>query len=569
MPQTAGSSPVPARLVLEGVPRVGFYPKQSVSAPEDHCLTACIRSCLEYLGDDLGESWLMRHSEDWHALHIFLMGASGNAFSFSWRPGSWGDQTAWTWEFIGEDPLEPIHRAFEAAGYGCEILLRAKHAASLGLPGGVDDEAVYRERIVESLRADRPAIALGLHGPPAPCVIAGYDDGGETLLGWSFHQDEAEGLETEEPGYFRKPAWFADLQGLILLGDPRERAPRAAVYRDALANALRKLRTTSVRGVPAAQEAYAAWRGDLADEGILLALGSALREKVLESHDGAGGHIAEARAWGHIFLLAAAEVLSEARSELSEASCRFEAIHDLVWRLWQTLPHGDLQARVARIARPEVREDLRRIVAYFRLQDARAAAHIERALLRAGVSPDELPAASPEEEELVRAAEARIAAGLGEPECFGRQGTDGAWVRDVPPLAASPADGFAAALAAALAPTRRPCPESEIAEWLAAVPPSAGIAARAAAVSAASGLALRVEGAGTLDAAERERLGTDAFLALNEALPVVVGYEGGFAVAYGYHCWSGSLFLRVAGREETLRVPPSDPALTGPFVFLG
>jgi len=52
---------------------------------------------------------------------------------------------------------------------------------------------------------------------------------------------------------------------------------------------------------------------------------------------------------------------------------------------------------------------------------------------------------------------------------------------------------------------------------------------------------------------------------------VVVGYGDGFAVAYGYHCWSESIFLRVpgGGDDAPVRVHPNDDLVRGPFVFLG
>ncbi len=50
----------PIRCVLEGVPRVGFYPDQQKHedsksrCPEDVCFPSCLRACLEYLGEGLG-----------------------------------------------------------------------------------------------------------------------------------------------------------------------------------------------------------------------------------------------------------------------------------------------------------------------------------------------------------------------------------------------------------------------------------------------------------------------------------------------------------------------------------
>lgn len=579
MPSRIAPPDVPVRHVLDGVPRVGFYPKQSVGSPEDHCFPACVRACLEYLGDDIYEQWIAPYAEDWHGVHVFTMGASGNAFSFSWRAGDWEHQTAWAMEYVEEDPLEPVRRAFGAVGYEAEILVRSGFADTWAMPETCDDEAVYRGRILASLLAGRPVIAFGVVGSPeqpAPCIVAGYDDSGETLLGWSFFQDDhelAEAVEIEPSGYFRKPGWFPDTRGIVVLGAKRDRPPREVVYREALLQGLRLLRTEATRGVAAGQAAYAAWLADLADDAAVAALDARLLGTALGAHSGAGGHLAEARCWADLFFNQAAEALPDGAREFHAAGRCFLVIHDLVWRLWQTMGHTGPEPDEEWFACPEVRAALRRVVEVFREQDALAAAHLERGLSALGIASCEMPPASVPEAALVTAAERRALEGLGDPARFVRHGTDGAWVEGVPALdaPADGSDGLAEALAAALAPTRRPCSADELTGWMASCPPGAGPTGRAAAIVARGGPPLRVEACREeLDSLARARLATEVGLSLNAALPVVVGYDGGYAVAWGYHCWSETLFLRLpGGGDEQVRVKPSDPLLTGPFVFVG
>ena len=69
-----GAVGLPDRYVLEGVPRVGFYPKQSTSSPEDDQLPACLRAWLQFMGDD----------EDMKRLSAI----KGDAFA------SWNDEAA-------------------------------------------------------------------------------------------------------------------------------------------------------------------------------------------------------------------------------------------------------------------------------------------------------------------------------------------------------------------------------------------------------------------------------------------------------------------------------------------
>ena len=50
--------------------------------------------------------------------------------------------------------------------------------------------------------------------PPEAAIVAGYDQGGHVLVGWSFFQQDPEfsaGLEFEPAGYFRKRDWITDV----------------------------------------------------------------------------------------------------------------------------------------------------------------------------------------------------------------------------------------------------------------------------------------------------------------------------------------------------------------------
>ncbi|MFA4987523.1 MAG: hypothetical protein WC712_13150, partial [Candidatus Brocadiia bacterium] len=106
-----GNVEIPKRVVLEGVPKVqfGLYDEIVQGVP----LCACIRACLEYMGDDLGfESARGYPRED---VYVYLMGMTGAAFRLDWKPGWHGDNVA-SW-LLGSDPADIFTRAFAAAGY--------------------------------------------------------------------------------------------------------------------------------------------------------------------------------------------------------------------------------------------------------------------------------------------------------------------------------------------------------------------------------------------------------------------------------------------------------------------
>lgn len=68
-----------------------------------------------------------------------------------------------------------------------------------------------------------PCIALGIIGPPEACLITGYRNNGETLLGWNFFQDDpdfAGCVEMDGSGYFVSDQWWknSDTQTVMCMG---------------------------------------------------------------------------------------------------------------------------------------------------------------------------------------------------------------------------------------------------------------------------------------------------------------------------------------------------------------
>lgn len=161
----------------------------------------------------------------------YVMGTSGAAFRFTLNPGQW-DFGNYGIRNISADPYEPVRRAFSAAGY----------ALTLCEPGSFQQDSA---RIMDSIQRGVPVLAFRVVGPSDCCVIAGYDEGGSVLLGWSTYQDipDDHNIPHDPTGYFRKPGWHDNLHGYILIGEKTGRpAPRAA-YRAALQWAVHLLRT--------------------------------------------------------------------------------------------------------------------------------------------------------------------------------------------------------------------------------------------------------------------------------------------------------------------------------------
>lgn len=69
-----------------------------------------------------------------------------------------------------------------------------------------------------------PCIALGIIEPPEACLITGYRDNGNTLLGWNFFQNDpdfAKDVKKDDCGYFICDSWWenSDTHAVMYIGD--------------------------------------------------------------------------------------------------------------------------------------------------------------------------------------------------------------------------------------------------------------------------------------------------------------------------------------------------------------
>lgn len=379
------------RVVLDGVPRVGFYHEMQqhgdskARCPEDVCFPSVVRACLEYLGDGLGCRQVGVWNQDWRlgCAYAYLMGTTGAAFRLNWRPGWHGDNVATF--LVSDDPGEIFRRGFASVGYGCEIVCKSQ--VGQDAESRLRSEPLFRRKIVESLRdKGRPVIAHGVIGPPEECIVAGYDEGGDVLLGWNFFQNSPEcnaGVEFESNGMFRKRDWFRDTWSLVLIGDREERPELGKVYRDALEWALQVVRTPLRYGDRHnGLAAYNAWAEHLLrDEEFATDDMAVLAERFM-AHDDAVGTVAEGRWYASVFLTEAVHRLPGSMAEhlLAAAAC-YAAEHDLMWKAWGTVGGlGRDEAKVRKLAQPEVRRQLVPVIRAARDKDAEAANHIEEAL---------------------------------------------------------------------------------------------------------------------------------------------------------------------------------------------
>jgi len=365
------------RFVLEGVPRVNFY-EGGKRCPEDFTFPSSLRACLEYMGESYGCDHLTepKPTLQFCCTYAYVMSACGYAFWLAWKPGWHMDNNSFL--CMSADPSEPLRRAFEAVGHEFEFIQKEE---------GRDNEAYFRRRIVESVRGKRhPVLAFGVIGPPECCIITGYDEGGDVLLGWNFFQGFPEfntrTQEQPEPsGYFRKRDWFKDTHGLVVIGEKRQLPPQNVLRREILKWALVVARTPLVNGRHSGIAAYEAWAEQLLrDEDFPADDKTVIKERHVV-HDDAVGMVAEARWYASVFLPQIARREAGMAEELLAAASCYAVEHELMWKIWGLVGGiGHEEPKALKFAEPAVRRQIVSVIRQAQDKDKEAADHIERAL---------------------------------------------------------------------------------------------------------------------------------------------------------------------------------------------
>ncbi len=286
------------------VTKVGFYGNTGDDrSPESFPLPACMASLCEAVTGEK-ERVVIRASD--RALmkrpaNSRFLAASGMAFGLLWDKAHCPSALDLTQV---NDDVETVRRCFAFAGLACDIV-----------PVADTDRELLKQKIVASVDRGAPVLAFGFFEPPECALVAGYDDGGETLLGYSHFQDVA-GLPREENGMFRLENW----QDGWYVAIPGEKTAPTLDVKTALENGLAILRATELSGYLAGQAAYDAWIGELEKAGDLP---EDEQKALYKYHHDILFSLAELRCWGADFALEA----GAARL----ASC-FTEMHDVCWQ---------------------------------------------------------------------------------------------------------------------------------------------------------------------------------------------------------------------------------------------
>ncbi len=340
------------RAVLEGVPKVG-YGIHLCPFPSS------LYGVMQYLGDPVE--------------YDYLMGVTGAAFRRLWNRDDGGNVSV---ECLAPTPYR---LAAKALGYEFREVPR--------------DREQMLVAIRESIARGRPLIAFGIVGPPEAGIVAGYDKGGDVLIGWSYHQGQ------KWPGYFEQPDWFAGFSrpaetpdaglnptvpeplGLLVVGD-KNRWPGPS-KRDVMISSLRwavdLARTAKRPGLPdhvSGLAAYQAWADALEVDADYPAGDAQTMTTRAMVHCDQAAMLYE-RHEAARFLRTMAEAVPEVADELNAAAALYDEVADTgVWRwgAWQE------PAAQQGLADPAVRREFAQSIRQAAAKEEEAVAELETAL---------------------------------------------------------------------------------------------------------------------------------------------------------------------------------------------
>lgn len=223
--------------ILYGVPKVE-YGAYNCGTP----FPICLKAVLNYLGEDVTMD--------------YTMVASGAAFRLAWNRTKW--------DLSNVDIYHTFEESNDVYRLGAEAL--GREFEFLGRSAKTEKEEFIRF-IKKHIDEGYPCIALGIIGPPEACIITGYREDGNVLLGWNFFQNDPDfssDVEIDESGYFISRKWWenTDTQAVMCMGSVAgEQMPKEQIIK----NAVRALSAREEGNYSKGIAAYAAWREMLSE----------------------------------------------------------------------------------------------------------------------------------------------------------------------------------------------------------------------------------------------------------------------------------------------------------------
>ncbi|HBN84693.1 MAG TPA: RNA polymerase subunit sigma-24 [Clostridiales bacterium] len=329
--------------ILFGVPKVEYSGDGITPFPR------CLKACANYLGMDVG--------------YEYVMAASGAAFRLTW------DTKAWNFGnvdviFTFDDPSS-VYR-FGIESLGCEYNLIGRTLKT--------EKSEFISFVKTKIDSGYPCIALGIIGPPEACIITGYRDEGNTLLGWNFFQDNPEfagKIEIDESGYYITNKWWEnpETKAVMSLGEiTQERYTPKMI----LQNAIEVMTGRNWKHYAKGISAYDAWAkavlndGDFPENAIL----PILAERLMV-HGDAMDCLADGRHSASSYIKSLVSIYPTHKEKLEKAADLFMQVHKTFWKMNDIL--GDRgENGMRKFAKPQVRKQIADIIYEAKTADEKA-----------------------------------------------------------------------------------------------------------------------------------------------------------------------------------------------------
>lgn len=332
--------------ILYGVPKVAYGPEGCTPFP------MCVHSCAKYLGLPVD--------------YTQAMAESGAAFRLAWNTAYWDGGNVDS-VFAFDQPDKIFSLGMRTINRSLKMLART--------PETKKEE--FTNFIRTEIDSGNPVIALGIIGPPEACVIAGYRDNGDTLLGWNVFQEYPEyqtEVTFENNGYFITKSWWENPETQAVIATGTDLLPPLSP-KEALQNAAEALRGRMCGTFAKGILAYDAWKNALLCEKDFPrdAVFPMLVERMM-CHGDAMDCLSDGRFHAAKYLRRLAENHSLQAGKLNAAAREFESITKIIWE--EMIPvlggweRGEKQIR--QLAEPESRR-------LFAAQIDRMKAHDQRA----------------------------------------------------------------------------------------------------------------------------------------------------------------------------------------------
>ena len=362
------------RKVLSGVEKLEFGPPSDI-------YSQALAIALSHMGETV------EYQE--------ILCISGRAFKICWNDemffwDRFADEPDADPEYYLRNDYETAVGAVEAIGYESGITINGEcaHPETNASTGRREGNQAVRGLVLGSIREGRPVVASlsvsGTRWAPEWSLITGYDDGGDTLIGWSCFQNEErekEELEFEPEGCFRKRDWEKDALAVVRISGTKAQASEGeSPGRKVLEYGIDLSRGSISGNESWGVETYERWACAVEDEENETVTEDVLKGR-LQYHTRFIGHLA-AQKWYASSYLRDMEKRVWSDSDVLHAAGNYVTIHELMWECWKVAGGywRDPIPEVEKFRDVGARREITGIIREAGKLDQAAAGHMEAAL---------------------------------------------------------------------------------------------------------------------------------------------------------------------------------------------